>query len=222
MRTDPSGLIQKQGDNYICYSGHLYKGGVDTGYTCFVDGNGNIQLGSGGSSSGGSGSGGSTQSIGNGAGITTNADGSIDITYLSWENGQWTIVGTTLYAVYMWDWTSAVIPHTFLQTPNITSGFYPEDSWHYAAAVITSPGQIKNDSRHPRDPSPTHTFFVDASTLSTVEQNMGWNPGLYSLNNGFWNKSYNCTGWAIRVLTNSGLGGSLGWGGVGANPWTNR
>jgi len=121
--------------------------------------------------------------------------------------------------VYVWDYTHALIPHTFIQTPNKTRGYYPKASWHYAAAFIAAPGEVRDDSDHPRNATPTYTFWVDAATLSRVEQGMEWSPTVYTLNNGFWSRSYNCTGWANTVLSNAGL--NAGWRGVGANPWTN-
>ncbi|MFZ1376671.1 MAG: RHS repeat-associated core domain-containing protein [Geothrix sp.] len=124
-----------------------------------------------------------------------------------------------LYPVYVWDNTRALIPHTFIQTPNKTKGFYPKASWHYAAAFVATPGEVRDDSDHPRNADPTYAFWVDATTLSHVEQGMEWSPTVYTLNNGFWSRSYNCTGWANTVLSNAGL--TAGWRGVGANPWTN-
>ena len=135
------------------------------------------------------------------------------------------IAQTNLYPVKVWDYTPHFgpfptgIPHTFIQTPNITRGYYPSSSWHFAAAFITSPGEIRDDAEHPRNDSPTQTFWVDAGTLSSVEHGMNWNPGFYELNNGFWNRAFNCTGLANHVLAGAGL--NVGWDGVGANPWTN-
>jgi RHS repeat-associated protein len=126
-----------------------------------------------------------------------------------------------IYPVYVWDYTPIFgIPHTFIQTPNMTRGFKPIELYHYRAAVWTVPGYVANDEGHPHNEYPTQTFYVDASTLTVLEQNMSWDPGRYELNNGFWhNGAFNCTGWANRVLSNSGLGGS--WSGVFANPYTN-
>jgi hypothetical protein len=126
----------------------------------------------------------------------------------------------TLYPVYVWDYTPSFgIPHTFIQTPIRTSGFYPKSAWHYAALFVTCPGEVRDDSNHPRNASPTQTFWVDGATLLQIDQGMSWSPTCYELNNGFWSNSFNCTGWANRVLSNVGL--NSGWSGVGANPWTN-
>jgi hypothetical protein len=130
-----------------------------------------------------------------------------------------TNMGSQLYPVYMWDYTGSLSPHTFIETPNMTKGFYPKAEYRFFSAFVTVPGEVRNDSRHPRNGSATYTFYVDAATLSRVEQGMEWSPGLYELNNGFWNHAYNCTGWANQVLAGAGL--KAGWGGVGANPWTN-
>jgi RHS repeat-associated protein len=124
-----------------------------------------------------------------------------------------------LFPVFMWNYTSSLIPHTFIQTPNLTLGFYPVKGWHYAALLVTSPGEIRDDSKHKHDNWPARTFMVDAATLEKVEQGMKWNPGFYELNNGMWNHAFNCTGWANRVLEGAGL--HANWSGVGANPWTN-
>lgn len=122
-----------------------------------------------------------------------------------------------LYPVFMCDYTGSIIPHTFLETPNITRGYYPLPKYHYASAFVTVPGSWKDDTGHPHDPIPARAYWVDARTLERVEQEMNWNPKSYELNNGFWSHSYNCTGWANQVLTNAGLDSK--WGGMGANPW---
>ena len=130
-----------------------------------------------------------------------------------------------LFPVRVWDYTPSWgpiptgVPHTFIQTPNLTRGFYPQGEYHFLSAFVTVTGEVRNDLDHPRNPTPTQTFMVDVATLSRVEQGMSWSPQLYELNNGFWNHAYNCTGWANTVLAGAGLKG--GWGGVGANPWTN-
>ena len=142
------------------------------------------------------------------------------------ERSSQTNSGGPFYPIYLWDYTPHVgpiptgTPHTFIETPNKTRGFYPESTWRTASAVITSPGQIKDDSGHRHNDSPTRTFLVDAATLSRVEKWMDWNPGFYELNNGFWNHAFNCTGWANRVLSNAGV--ESGWSGIGANPCTNQ
>ena len=141
------------------------------------------------------------------------------------KNGVVEIINTQLYPVYEWNYTPhwgpipTGVPHTFLQTPNMTRGYYPIASWHYAAALITSPGEVRNDAGHPHNDTPAQTFWVDATTLNSVEKGMNWSPQFYELNNGFWNHAYNCTGWANQVLRGAGLNSA--WGGVGANPWTN-
>ncbi len=126
----------------------------------------------------------------------------------------------TLYPVRVWDYTGSIIPHTFLETPIRTRGFYPNASWRYAAIALTCPGGTRDDSRHPRNASPTRTYWVNADTLLRLDQGMDWDPGIYSLNNGFWsNAAWNCTGWVNRVIKNANIDSN--YDGAGANPWTN-
>lgn len=133
--------------------------------------------------------------------------------------------GVQLFPVFLWDYTPhwgpipQKIPHTFIETPNLTRGYYPRQEYHLLSAVVTVLGEVRNDADHLRNALPTRTFWVDAATLARVEQGMNWSPQFYELNNGFWNHAYNCTGWANKVLAGSGL--KSGWDGVGANPWTN-
>ena len=127
----------------------------------------------------------------------------------------------TLYPVRVWDYSSFWhTPHTFIETPIRTSGFKPKEKYHFRSLVWTVPGYVANDEGHPHDLNPTKLFYVDAATLLRLDREMDWDPGRYELNNGFWhNGAFNCTGWANRVLSNTGLGGN--WSGVGANPYLN-
>jgi RHS repeat-associated protein len=109
-----------------------------------------------------------------------------------WTGSTLRMPQTGLYPVHVWDYTPhwgpipTGVPHTFIQTPNMARGYYPKADYHFFSAVVTVPGEVRDDTNHRRNNSPTQTFWVDAATLSRVEQGMSWSPRFYELNNGFW------------------------------------
>jgi len=122
----------------------------------------------------------------------------------------------TMSVVTMWNYQAVGIPHTFLQTPTVTLGFYPK--WRDSPYA---PGAVLNDATHPRTSG--HNYNVCASTLANLMASIaahmgGWSEP-YGVDNG--PLSTNCTSWACGRLSDAGIISSFWKWQPGANPWTN-
>ncbi|MFN7944703.1 MAG: hypothetical protein U0Z53_05085 [Blastocatellia bacterium] len=117
--------------------------------------------------------------------------------------------------VKLWNWTGSGIPHTFIETPDRTVGFYPKwNRWP------TSPRKIEDDSSHPRDKEPVRIYKACPESLRILEQKIDDNASnLYNVTNGL---GMNCTSFACRRLKEAGFTPPSKWWVPLTNPWTNK
>ncbi len=108
------------------------------------------------------------------------------------------------------------IPHTFLQTPFGSWGFYPR--WNQAPL---SPGQVKNDGNHPKNPG-GKTYKACPGSVDKLKNSISQNQGGWSQPYDVRNSPFggrNCSGWACDRLQDAGFKPPLpGWI-PGLNPW---
>lgn len=108
------------------------------------------------------------------------------------------------------------IPHTFLDTPFGTFGFYPR--W---SEKPFSPGQVHDDSGHPRNPGGKE-YRACPSTLHKLQNSISQNPGGWGAPYNVTNPIFggrNCSGWACDRLQDAGFKPPLpGWSPIN-NPW---
>jgi len=126
-----------------------------------------------------------------------------------------------MLTVTLWNYTPPFpqIPHTFLQTPLGTFGFYPAfNEWPLA------PGAVRNDVRHPRSgtgqPYRACPKTVKRLDDSITEHQGGWWGDWYAVQNPY--GAYNCTGWACARLADAGLTPPSNPNIPFLNPWSNE
>ena len=134
-----------------------------------------------------------------------------------------------MQTVTLWNYTPPLpqIPHTFLETPFRTRGFYPlwggwplapGDGWPLA------PGDVRDDYNHPRNPR-GKPYKVCPKTLERLDRSIdGHSGGLwgdwYGVQNPF--GGYNCTSWACARLRDAGLIPPSNPNLPFINPWSNQ
>ena len=103
-----------------------------------------------------------------------------------------------MQTVTLFNWTHAIIPHTFIQTPTRTVGFYPK--WR---DFPSAPGQVNDDSNHQRD-LPGKTYRACPQSLAKLQSSIDSHQGgLYDVLSGV--GAYNCTSWACARLKDAGF-----------------
>ena len=124
-----------------------------------------------------------------------------------------------IQTITLWNYTPDFpsIPHTFIETPNGTFGFYP--AWRESPLA---PGAVNNDANHPRTGG--KSYKVCPQTLNNLLQSINQNQG-------GWGEPYvlpspiigdNCTSWACARLASAGLTPPTNPYQPLANPWGNQ